>query len=94
MVFSYTKSIQSAFKKNTLKSSKIKNKHPLVIKYLLKYIKNKERDINGEEIQLIKHENVKERVQHCTLFTEKWNNYFANNMLSGNELPLPLSIRK
>ena len=41
-------------------------------------------NINGEEIQLIKHENVKERVQHCTLFTEKYNNYFANGMLSGN----------
>ena len=39
---------------------------------------------NGEKIKLIAHEKVEEEIQHCTIFTEKWNNYFANGMLSGN----------
>ncbi len=39
---------------------------------------------NGEKIKLIGHEKVEKEVQHCTIFTEKWNNYFANGMLSGN----------
>lgn len=39
---------------------------------------------NGEKIKLIAHEKIEEEIQHCTIFTEKWNNYFANGMLSGN----------
>lgn len=38
----------------------------------------------GKQIALISHENIKEEVKHYTLFTEKWNNYFANGLLSGN----------
>ena len=39
---------------------------------------------NGERIKLVGHEKIEEEIQHCTIFTEKWNNYFANGMLSGN----------
>lgn len=41
-------------------------------------------NIDGEKIELISHEVITEVVQHCTIFTQKWNNYFANGMLSGN----------
>jgi len=41
-------------------------------------------NINNEEIELIKHEHVEEEIKHCTLFTEKYNNYFANGLLAGN----------
>ena len=41
-------------------------------------------NINNEEIELIKHEHIEEEIKHCTLFTEKYNNYFANGLLSGN----------
>ena len=41
-------------------------------------------NINNEEIELIKHEHIEEEINHCTLFTEKYNNYFANGLLSGN----------
>jgi len=37
-----------------------------------------------EKIELIKHEHIEEEINHCTLFTEKYNNYFANGLLSGN----------
>ena len=35
-------------------------------------------NINNEKIELIKHEHIEEEINHCTLFTEKYNNYFAN----------------
>ena len=41
-------------------------------------------NINNEKIELIKHEHIEEKINHCTLFTEKYNNYFANGLLSGN----------
>ena len=41
-------------------------------------------NINNEKIELIKHEHIEEEITHCTLFTEKYNNYFANGLLSGN----------
>ena len=41
-------------------------------------------NINGETIELVKHEEINEDIRHCTLFTKKYNNYFANGMLSGN----------
>ena len=41
-------------------------------------------NINGETIELVKHEEINEDITHCTLFTKKYNNYFANGMLSGN----------
>lgn len=39
---------------------------------------------DGNSVKLINHENIKEKVNHYTLFTKKWNNYFANGLLSGN----------
>ena len=41
-------------------------------------------NINNEKIELIKHEHIEEEINHCTLFTEKYNNYFSNGLLSGN----------
>ena len=41
-------------------------------------------NINGEKIKLIEHHHKVEEIEHCTLFTEKYNNYYANGMLSGN----------
>ena len=41
-------------------------------------------NINNKKIKLIKHEHIEEEINHCTLFTEKYNNYFANGLLSGN----------
>ena len=41
-------------------------------------------NINNEKIELIKHEHIEEEINHCTLFTEKYNNYIANGLLSGN----------
>ena len=41
-------------------------------------------NIDGNKVKLIKHEHIEEEVIHATLFTKKYNNYFANGMLSGN----------
>ena len=41
-------------------------------------------NIDGNKVKLIKHEHIEEEVVHATLFTKKYNNYFANGMLSGN----------
>lgn len=41
-------------------------------------------NIAGEKIKLIDHHHMNEEIEHCTIFTEKYNNYFANDMLSGN----------
>ena len=41
-------------------------------------------NINCEKIKLIEHQHIEDEIEHCTLFTEKYNNYFANNMLCGN----------
>lgn len=47
---------------------------------------------NGEIIELIRHKVVNEEVQHCTIFTEKWNNYFANGVLTGNRNSIKMKI--
>ncbi|MBQ6908094.1 MAG: hypothetical protein IJQ28_06925 [Clostridia bacterium] len=38
----------------------------------------------GKQVALLSHSIVNEEVQHCTIFTKKWNNYYANGLLSGN----------
>ena len=38
----------------------------------------------GKQVALKTHKTIKEEVQHCTIATKKWNNYFANGMLCGN----------
>ena len=38
----------------------------------------------GRAVALVSHEHITKTVRHYTLFTKKWNNYFANNLLSGN----------
>lgn len=48
---------------------------------------------NGEYITLVSHENVKEEVQHYTLFT-KYQNYFANGLLSGNRHTAELHLKR
>ena len=40
-------------------------------------------NIKNEHVELINHENIKEEVQHYTLFTKN-QNYFVNGLLSGN----------
>ena len=40
-------------------------------------------NINDEYVELVSHKNVKEEVQHYTLFTKN-QNYFVNGLLSGN----------
>lgn len=43
------------------------------------------RTIDGKEIALIKHEHIDELVNHYTIFTDKYNNYFVNGLLAGNK---------
>lgn len=45
------------------------------------------------EVKLEKHENIVEKTQHATLFTQKNNIYFANGILTGNRNSAKLSIR-
>ena len=47
---------------------------------------------NGEIIELIGHETIKKEIQSCTIFTEKWNNYFANGVLTGNRKSIKMKI--
>lgn len=39
---------------------------------------------NKTGCRLVGHETVNEKTRHCTIFTKKFNNYFANGLLSGN----------
>ena len=39
---------------------------------------------DGAKYALCDHEHEKGEFKHCTLFTEKWNLYYANGMLAGN----------
>ena len=39
---------------------------------------------NGTTSKLIGHKNIKEKTEHYTIFTKKYNNYFANGILTGN----------
>lgn len=48
---------------------------------------------NGAQIQLVGHSRHFEEVRHATLFTRRFNNYFADGVLSGNRHSLPLCSR-
>ena len=47
----------------------------------------------GEIVALTSHQVVKEKVNHYTIFTKKWNNYFANGLLSGNRQTPDIHLR-
>lgn len=47
-------------------------------------IGDKVRKQDGTETALVKHELILKRTKHATLFTRKYNNYFANGILTGN----------
>nr|DAI08574.1 MAG TPA: Hint (Hedgehog/Intein) domain N-terminal region [Caudoviricetes sp.] len=47
---------------------------------------------DGVLVTLVSHENVKETVNHYTLFTKN-QNYFANGLLSGNRFTKPIIFR-
>lgn len=49
-------------------------------------------NIDGERIELVGHENIKEEVKHYTIFT-KHQNYFANGLLCGNRYTKPLHLQ-
>ena len=49
-------------------------------------------NIDGEQLALLKHTNMKKTVHHFTIATEKYNNYFANGILSGNRYSTELHI--
>lgn len=49
-------------------------------------------DIDGNQVALLKHTNMTKRVHHFTLKTEKYNNYFANGILSGNRYSTELHL--
>lgn len=48
-------------------------------------------NIKGERIELLKHENIKEKVNHYTIFTKN-QNYFANGLLAGNRYTKKLTL--
>jgi len=50
------------------------------------------RTMDGKEIALIEHQHIKELVNHYTLFTKKYNNYFANSILTGNKYSKELTF--
>ena len=39
---------------------------------------------DGREVALVRREDFDGDFDHCTIFTEKWNNYFAGGLLCGN----------
>jgi len=47
---------------------------------------------DGTTSCLIDHKNVKEKTRHFTLFTKKYNNYFANKILTGNRYSKKIKI--
>ncbi len=47
---------------------------------------------NGVAVPLVKHENVKETVNHYTIFTKN-QNYFVNGLLSGNKYTAPMTLK-
>lgn len=47
---------------------------------------------NGVAVPLVKHENVKETVNHYTIFTKN-QNYFVNGLLSGNKYTAPMFLK-
>ena len=48
-------------------------------------------NINGEKVKLINHENIKEQINHYTIFTNN-QNYFANGLLAGNRHTKKLNL--
>lgn len=48
-------------------------------------------NIKGEQVKLLKHENIKEKVNHYTIFTNN-QNYFANGLLAGNRYTKKLKL--
>ena len=50
--------------------------------------------VDGATPRLASHENIKENVRHFTLFTKKYNNYFANGILTGNRHSAQIKIGK
>ena len=49
-------------------------------------------NIDGEQVALLKHTNMTKTVHHFTIATEKYNNYFANGVLSGNRYSTELHL--
>lgn len=49
-------------------------------------------NIDGELLALLKHTNLTKTVHHFTIATEKYNNYFANGILSGNRYSAELHL--
>lgn len=47
----------------------------------------------GKQVALLSHQVIEEEVQHCTIFTKNWNNYYANGLLSGNRDSVKLNIK-
>ena len=47
---------------------------------------------DGNQVALLKHTNMIETVHHFTIATEKYNNYFANGILSGNRLSTEIHL--
>ena len=48
-------------------------------------------NINGEKVKLINHKNIKEQINHYTIFTNN-QNYFANGLLAGNRHTKKLNL--
>jgi len=48
--------------------------------------------IDGNHIELLSHENIRESVRHYTIFTRN-QNYFANGVLSGNRYTPPMKLQ-
>lgn len=41
-------------------------------------------DLHGHKLKLVKKERINKMTNHYTIFTKKYNTYFANNLLAGN----------
>ena len=49
-------------------------------------------DKDGNQLSLLKYTNMAKTVHHFTIATEKYNNYFANGILSGNRLSTEIHL--
>ena len=47
-----------------------------------------------EKMKKIKYEHIEKAITHNTLFTEKYNNYFVNGLLSGNRRSKIIKYKK
>lgn len=50
--------------------------------------------IDGSRTALVRHERIKEAVRYFTLFTERWNNYYADGCLSGNRHSAEITFKE